>query len=293
MLFLRSTVLILLALVLGGCAAPLRVSLTPEQRAKITELKARVVVVQDEVIVAVQPSHVGAATGGGLIGAMIDSSVTNSRVKASQEIMGPFYAQIEDVDYRKEFNEAIRLELANYPLKIAQFTTTPQALSKETLAQLRSELQTGQALLVIYPRYYLTMDFRNLDVEANVSMWMKDGAANMPVQRGVLHYQSQPVGSGGKESIALWGAQGAAAFRAAIKESIVETINLVLMDIDLKTPGDKPAQSRTYAFNAGSQRAEIKGQLIKETASRRIVLGDDKKLYSLPATVRTAAATGQ
>jgi hypothetical protein len=286
-------VLILLALVLGGCAAPLRVSLTPEQRAKITELKARVVVVQDEVIVAVQPSHVGAATGGGLIGAMIDSSVTNSRVKASQEIMGPFYAQIEDVDYRKEFNEAIRLELANYPLKIAQFTTTPQALSKETLAQLRSELQTGQALLVIYPRYYLTMDFRNLDVEANVSMWMKDGAANMPVQRGVLHYQSQPVGSGGKESIALWGAQGAAAFRAAIKESIVETINLVLMDIDLKAPGDKPAQSRTYAFNAGSQRAEIKGQLIKETASRRIVLGDDKKLYSLPATVRTAAATGQ
>lgn len=290
---LRSTVLVLLTLVIGGCAMPMRISLTPEQRAKITELKAHVVVVQDEVIVAVQPSNVGAATGGGLIGAMIDSSVTNSRVKASQEIMGPFYAQIEDVDYRKEFNEAIRRELARYPIKVAQFTTTPRSLSQDSLAQLRSQLDAGQALLVIYPRYYLTMDFRNLDVEAAVSMWTKDGPPNTPVQRGVLYYQSQPVGSGGKESIALWGRQGAAAFRGAISESIVETIDLVLMDMDLKTPGDNAAQSQAYAFNAGSQQAQVKGRLIKETANRKTVLGDDKKLYSLPVIGMTTATAGQ
>lgn len=291
-MFLRSALLILLAYVLGGCAMPIRINLTPEQRANVTELKAHVVVVQDEVIVAVQPSNVGAATGGGLLGAMIDSSVTNSRVKASQEIMGPLYAQIEDVDYRREFNEAIRRELANYPIKVAQFTTTPRALSQDSLAQLRSELQTGQALLVIYPRYFLTMDFRNLDVEANVSMWTKDGPANTPVQRGILYYQSQPVGSGGKESIALWGDKSGSAFRVAIKESIVETINLVLMDLDLKVPSDKSAQSQAYEFNAGAQRAEIKGRLIKETATRKTVLGDDQKLYSLPTIPKTAAAVG-
>ncbi|MDM0029320.1 hypothetical protein [Variovorax saccharolyticus] len=293
MSLLRSTVLVLLTLVIGGCAMPMRVSLTPEQRAKITELKARVVVVQDEVIVAVQPSNVGAATGGGLIGAMIDSSITNSRVKASQEVMGPFYARIEDVDYRKEFNEAIRRELANYPIKVAQFTTTPRALSQDSLAQLRGELLPGQALLVIYPRYYLTMDFRNLDVEATVSMWTKDGPANVPVQRGILYYQSQPVGAGGKESIALWGDQGAAAFRGAIKDSIVETINLVLMDMDLKAPGDNAAPSQSYAFNAGAQQAQIKGRLVKETATRKTVLGDDKKLYSLPVIAGTVASAGQ
>lgn len=293
MSFLRNSALILLTLVLGACAMPVRVTLTPEQRAKITEIKAHVVVVQDEVIVAVQPSNVGVATGGGLIGAMIDSSVTNSRVKASQEIMGPFYALIEDVDYRKEFNEAIRRELANYPIKVAQFTTTPRALSKDALVKLRSELQTGQALLVIYPRYSLTMDFRNLDVEAIVSMWTRDGAPDTPVQRGVLYYQSQPVGSGGKESVALWGDQNASAFRVAIRESIVETINLVLMDMDLKAPSDKPVQSQAYGFNTGSQRAEIKGQLIKETATRKTVMGDDKKLYSLPAIAKTVATAGQ
>ena len=39
------------------------------------------------------------ATGGGLIGAMIDSAITNSRVKVSPQGVGPFYALIEDVDY--------------------------------------------------------------------------------------------------------------------------------------------------------------------------------------------------
>jgi hypothetical protein len=271
----------------------MRISLTPEQRAKITELKAHVVVVQDEVIVEVHPSNVVAATGGGLIAAMIDSSITNSRVKASQEIMGPFYAAIEEIDFRKEFNGAIQRELANYPIKVAQFTTTPRGLGQAGLVRLKEDLQPGQALLVVYPRYYLTMDFRSLDVQSIVTIWTKDGDARTPVQRGVLYYQSQPVGPGGKESIALWGAQNAALFRSAMEESIVETLKLVLTDLDLVKPPGKPERSNTYTFNTGARQAEIKGQLVKETATRSTVLGDDLKLYSLPKLSRDTAVTAQ
>lgn len=293
MLLLRTATLILLTALLGACATPTRVSLTPEQRAAITELKAHVVVVQDEVIVAVQPSNVSAATGGGLIGAMIDSSITNSRVKASQEIMGPFYVSIEGVDYRKEFNEAIGRELANYPIKVAQFTTTPRALSQSDLTRLRSELQPGQALLVIYPRYSLTMDFRSFDAEAVVTIWTKDGQDRTPAQRGVLYYQSHPIGTGGKESLSLWGAQDAGAFRAALRESIAETINLVLMDLNLTAPVGKMEQFQSYGFNTGAQQGTVKGQLVKESADRVTVLGEDKKLYSLPKLPTVAAATAQ
>jgi hypothetical protein len=285
-----------LILLLGGCAVPMRVSLTPELRAKITELKAHVVVVQDEVIAAVQPSNVSIATGGGLIGAMIDSSITNSRVKASQEVMGPFYALIEDVDYRKEFNEAIKRELANYPIKVAAIDTTPRAPSKDDLARMRGDLPPGQALLVISPRYYLTMDFRSLDVEAVVTMWSKDAPANAQpaglIERGVLYYQSQPLGPGGKESITQWGARNAAAFRATLRESIVETINLVLMDIDVNLPASKEPP-KSYAFNTGQKQGEIKGQLVKETATRVTILGENKKLYSLPKlSLNAVAAAG-
>jgi len=57
----RITALLLLPLLLGACATPMRVSLNTEQRAKLGELKARVIVVQDEVLAAVQPSQVSVA----------------------------------------------------------------------------------------------------------------------------------------------------------------------------------------------------------------------------------------
>lgn len=286
MSLLRGTLLMALALLLGGCAVPMRVGLTPEHRAKLTELKAHVVVVQDEVIATVETSNVSLALGGGLIGAMIDSSIINARVKASQDVMGSFYASIEDVDYRKEFNEAIQREFANYPLKIMQFTMTPRRLSQAEITQLRNDLQPQQALLVVYPSYYLTADFRSLDAETIVSMWIKDGTEK-PIQRGELHYQSQPVGPGGTASIALWSAQNAATFRNALRESVAETISLLRSDIEPRAPDTaKTVPTVGYPTNTG----EIKGQLVKETDTRRLVLGADQKMHSLPK-VSTATAS--
>ena len=46
---LRLVATLSIALLLGACAAPMRSSLTPEQRGKITELTAHVVVVQMDV----------------------------------------------------------------------------------------------------------------------------------------------------------------------------------------------------------------------------------------------------
>jgi hypothetical protein len=293
MLFLRTIALVSITLLLGACAAPIRVSLTPEQRSKITELKAHVVVIQDEVIAAVQPSNVSAAVGGGLIAAIVDSSITNKRVKESQQVFGPFYASIEDVDYRKDFNETIKRELANYPIKVAQVDTTPRALTNAQLTQLRETLAPGRALLIIAPRYFLTMDFRSLDVEAVVSMWVKGGVDNTPVQRGVLHYQSQPVGPGGKDSILLWGAQNAALFRSTLRESMDEMVRLVMLDMEVAAePSAKPEELKAYAFNTGASQGEIKGKKLKETATRTLVFGVDKKLYSLPKVTQANAAAG-
>lgn len=273
--------MLVIPLLLTACATPMRVTMTPEQRAKVGELKAHVIVVQDEVIAAVQPSNVSAALGGGLIGAMIDSSVTNTRVKASQQIMGPFYATIEDVDYRKEFNETVRRELGSYPIKIGEMTTTPRMLNLDELNQMREKLSPGQALLVIVPHYTLTMDFRNLDAEATVTMWVK-GEGNTPIQRGVLRYQSQAVGIGGKPSVDLWGANNAALFKNALRESISELMKMILVDIDLVQTPAKPEELKAFSFNSGVQQIDIKGRAMKDDAKRVLVLGEDGKLYSLP-----------
>jgi hypothetical protein len=297
---LRIAALLSITLLLGACATPMRVSLTPEQRGKITELTAHVVVVQDEVIAAVQPSNVSVATGGGLIGAMVDSHITNNRVKESQQTLGPFYAAIEDIDYRKEFNEAIRRELAGYQIKVGHLTTTPRALTNDALAKMRAQLAPSQALLVVYPRYFLTMDFRNLDAESVVTMWTKPDpnaagtSATSPIQRGVLYYQSQGVGSGGKESVALWSAQNAALFRTVLRESITETLRMILLDMDVAAaPTAKAEELKAFPFNTGGGQSEVKGQLLKDGASRAVLLGTDQKLYSLPKAAGTATAAKQ
>ncbi len=291
---LRLVAILSIALLLGACAAPMRASLTPEQRGKITELAAHVVVVQDEVIAAVKPSNVSAGTGGGLIGAIIDSNVTNGRVNESQQALGPFYASIEDVDYRKLFNESFERGLSGYPIKVGKYTTTPRALSNDKLLQLRNGLQPGQALLVIVPRYTLSMDFRSFDSESVVTIWLKPGAddTNRPNQRGVLHYQSVPVGSGGKASLAQWGAQNGALFRDMMRESIAETVRMAMLDIDIDaTTAAQPKDQKAFAFNFGEGKGEIKGQVLKNGNGRAIVLGADQKLYSIPdkASVTTTA----
>lgn len=296
MIRLRLVATLSVALLLTACAAPMRASLTPEQRGKITGLTAHVVVVQDEVIAAVEASNVSAALGGGLIGAMIDSKVTNNRVNESQQALGPFYAAIEDVDYRQEFNGSIERGLAGYPIKVGKVTTTPRALSDAKLTQLRKDLQPGQALLVISPRYTLSMDFRSFDSESVVTIWLRPEASDsrMPSQRGVLHYQSAPVGPGGRESLAQWAAKDAAAFRDVMRESIAETVRMVMLDIDVAASSAPPAKDlRSFAFNFGAGKGEIKGTVLKSENGRTILLGSDQKLYSLPdagAAATTASA---
>ncbi|HEX8987474.1 MAG TPA: hypothetical protein VF816_05895 [Rhodocyclaceae bacterium] len=273
--------LLLLPLVLGACASPLRINLASEQRAKLNEVQAKIIVVQDEVIAAVQPSMISMATGGGLLMAAIDSSITNSRVQAAQKVMGRFYAEIEDVDYRKEFNAAMQQELQKYPIRPGSVVTTPRGLNRQELQQAVDKLEPGQALLVIMPRYFLSMDFRNLDAEAWVTIWTK-GDTNAPVHRGVIYYQSQPVGPGGPASMEQWADKKATRFRSVLRESIAELSRLAVMEVDVVAEPPKREEARKFGFSTGAGQIEIAGNLVHETADRVLVLGTDGKLYSLP-----------
>ena len=297
MIRLRSVATLSVALLLGACASvPMRTNLTPEQRSRISDLDARIIVVQDEVIVDVKASSNSAAgAAGGLIGAIIvstiDSKVTNNRVNESQATLGPFYAAIEDVDYRKQFTEAISAGLSAYPIKVGSFTATPRALTNSALKQMRKQLRPGQALLIVSPHYTLSSDFRSFDAESVITIWFDDDTER-PLQRGILHYQSAPVGPGGKESIALWSAQDAAQFRQVLRESIDETLRMAMLDVD--TPPDTDATKSqpvsAFPFNAGGKDTEIKGRVVNAGATRAIVLGPDQKLYSLPTTAAMTTA---
>jgi len=282
---------------LAGCAVPLRVSLTPEERAQIRELDTRVIIVQDEVIVDVKASQSTAVgVGFGLIGALIsttiDSQVTNSRVQAVQDMMGPFYAAIEDIDFRQEFDAAVRPALASYAIKVGRVETTPLGLSDARLRQWRDALQPGQRLMVVVPRYTLSSDFRTFDAETWVTLWQKEGA-DQPVNRGVLRYQSAPLGPGAQASAQAWSANGAAMFRKVMREAIDETLLMVRLDLDLTDTAARPDAQREFAYLNNGDAATLTGSVVQERADRVVVLAADGRLHSLPkppAATPTAAA---
>jgi hypothetical protein len=284
----RNIALVALTLLLSACATqPINVKLVPEQREKLIELNARVIIIQDELIAQVIPSELSKKAVGGLLFIMADNAITNNRVMESQKIMGPFYASIEDADYRTVFDQIVRQELATYPIKVGEIVTTPRQMNQDEMVALTQKLAPGQALLAIIPNYYLTADFRNFDAEATVVMWTKGGETPSLVYRNVMHYQSKSVGTGGKNSIELWGADHAALFRSAMNESVSEVMKMIL--IDMNPVQDKGSERRQFPFNLGEGKGIVKGRLLQDDSNRMLVIGDNGTRFSLPK-IQTAVA---
>ncbi|NHZ90925.1 hypothetical protein F2P45_18135 [Massilia sp. CCM 8733] len=62
---------------------------------------------QDEIIVRAEAFGAGAALGGGLIGAFIGSKVAESRQNTIHGTLAPFYASVDDYDFRSHYVQAL------------------------------------------------------------------------------------------------------------------------------------------------------------------------------------------
>lgn len=248
-------VLIAVALGIGlaGCATPERVALAPVQRAAIAELRTHV---------AVAPTE------------------------ASPTLTAP----LDAAEHRRAFDDALRRELPKYPIRLGAITAAAQALDAPERARLFGELKPAQALLLIEPQARLSADARTLEADAVVSLWTREAGERRPVQRVLLRYRSQPLGSGGAASLAGWSADDGAALHAALRESVIETIDMVLLEFDLAVPPVLTEPPRAFAVNLGGAPGAVRGQLLKETARRATVLGEDGRLYSLPKPLSATAA---
>ena len=279
------------AAVLSGCAMPARIVLQPEQREAITDLQVQVIIAQDEVHAAVEPPNVSRALGGGLIGAMIDASIANSRSKDAQQSLLPFYAAIEGVDFRKEFTHAVLRELPKYPIKVSVVSVTPGEPGAEALKAMRSALRPGQALLVLAPRYSLSVDRRQLNLQLAQVIWdrLDDKASSSgrarPVHRSLSRYHAQPLGAGGEESLNLWRANDAALFRAAIQDAIAEAIAMAL--VDLRVPAVS-SDDHEFSYVEEGNSSSMWGLLVEQTPSRVRFLGSDYFLHSVPRPQQVA-----
>lgn len=275
------TVLLSLGL-LTGCVTT-RVPLDKETSAKITSVETRLIIPADEIIVRANPSNLAAASGGGLLFALIDSAVSKSRQTELEAIANPFYDKVDSIDFRTLFSDAFIATISDQ--KSLQGLTTSvstRGLSKVALDAKRAKLNPGEAFLGLRIRYEFTLDLRSVIVVADTGLVTKD-KPDFTYKNSLL-YLSKPME--GANPLDAWSANNGQALVEALTEGAKEIARMLKRDLDAPSNElifaefSKQAKSRveipTYPILSSN------GFLVEENTLRKTVRAESGALYSVP-----------
>jgi hypothetical protein len=229
---LLSRLLVALSLLAAGCGPVVHVPLKAEDAGKIRGTLVRAIIVQDGIRAGVQPSNVSAAAGGGLLPGLIDVGVDAHRTSRANKLMEPIRKELAGYDFRAQFAEALgRTAPRLTRLKVSQATTTAAPLPAKDPVVFWKDV-AEDALLTLTTNYDLSMSFNSLIVTTVATLSLR--GRDEPIYRGRYLYHSPPIGAFNEpeESARAWAADGAAALRAALAESITETMKMLALDLD-------------------------------------------------------------
>lgn len=288
---IRTAPALVLLLLLTGCVAmPKYVALSPETKSGLGEVRATSFVVQDEIIVVAQPSGVAAAVGGGLIAALIDSSIAKGRQAEIQSRIEPFYDAVDDFDFRREFWITLVPYLQrSYPVKVADVKTAMMAMTRVDHDKVLAGLPAGKGFMLIGTGYRFTPDYTRLTMLTGVDIWSggRKEAPQEPVYSNLFVYQSAPLAAADGDPLQQWGANAGRLYRERVKEGIAETVRMFALDMEHPRFSDRQNDAGAKAItvrqvNDFGATLEVTGSVLYEDASRVTVRNSDGRLLSLP-----------
>ena len=276
----RSLVGGVLALVLAGCATPSHVPFDPLAREKLAEVKVIDIVAQDEVIVrAATPDAM--AAGGGLLGAVIVSKIGESRQNEVQAALAPFYATVDDFDFRSLFTSSLEKALAGEKsVRFGAIDHAAQHLHGREIKQRHSVLATNQGLMVLATTYTFSPDFRHLNITTEARL--HQAAKEDPVYRNTYNYQSAPVGPGGSASLGAWGENKGERYRSAAGEGVAQIVRMIGIDLAAGPVAAAQGAKLSLTNYASPINIQVNGPVLDTQPARAIVRHGDGHLYSLP-----------
>jgi len=277
---LRQLILIVpLIAFLAGCqTTPRHVALDTKKASSIKLVRVLSMIPQDEIIARSKPSYVTVALGGGLLGAAIDSSITESRMREIYTVLEPAYDSFDDVDLREIFwpqlheflNHRARLNAGD--IKTTSWLIT--APERDTLIDNMKE----DAYLELYTNYFFDPDLRTFNIITGTYMATKN--QEKPTYKNTITYQSPIIGNGMQHSMDLWTANNGELFRKAMAEGIKETIRQLEIDLGRETV-TASKKSMTLSYNTGTDVIGRTGVVMLSNDKRVILREKDGTLVSL------------
>ncbi|MCX7357560.1 MAG: hypothetical protein NT015_05380 [Alphaproteobacteria bacterium] len=219
-------------------------------------------VAQPELGAAINPSNVTGAMGGGLIGAMIDSSIQANRSGQAEVGITPIRATLFDFDVDAlaiETTDSVIEGLPWFGGQAATFSRDPSPFAKNAALDATS---TGQVAFFDYG-YEMSPDFSSVRVSVGVTIANKvDAAVRRPEQRLQPRYLAYsqvvtsvvqlPNATTAEENSVRWAADDGALVRQGLRAAFADISTLLpralqFSDADVTAAAAAPRDtSRTY-----------------------------------------------
>lgn len=255
------------ASLLGACGGPQRVQLSDATLAQIKEIEVHNAVGQDEIVVRPE-AFGGGYPVGGLIGALVQSKVSDSQQSNIHGSIEPLYASIDDVDVRRQLGRALEEGLkTGMSLPPTRVTTTPVLMNNDALLAARTGLTEHRALLSVVSAYTFSPDYSRVEMTAMADLYQ--AGKPEPVYSNVYYYHSTPVGESSR-ALSLWGAGGGEKYRKAIDDAAQQVT--LMITLDLAARGVETGAPATASYRMGPQRipATASGPRLLEQPGRVI-----------------------
>jgi len=200
------------------------------------------VIGQEELEAEVEDSNIAAVMGGGLLPALVDAAIENSRSKSAEKLVSPLRARLVDIDFRKELASELKKQLNSSWLHMQKVEVTSALTSAERKHMF--ENSQGNAILLIDAKYKLSPDFMALKTSSLEELYLKD--VKDPIYKNKIEILSDPVAVKSKEeAVAAWDENEGSKIRYAIRDGakrLAEAIAGKLMQPS-KTVAAKEAHS--------------------------------------------------
>ena len=168
-----------LLFLLSACATtPPFHHLEEAARSQVSDVDVFLIVPQKEIYAQIDQSNVAAATGGGLLMALIDAAVDSSRTKTAEQIIQPIRDKLLNFDYADELGKEINTTLKNVGWLHARDiqlvrTTTDEKQTADLYAKSKAS-----AVLFVSGNYSLTPNFHSVVTQVSLTMYPKSAALN-------------------------------------------------------------------------------------------------------------------
>jgi hypothetical protein len=230
--------LLALVFVLNGCA-PTHIALKLTEAKEITSVDVYIGLVQQEIYAEIVKSNVSAATGGGLIPALIDAGIDQHRAKKAEELVQPIRAALMDYNFGKCLTEKIESELKPRSWIRINNVRVSADISKKGYEKAFADSEAS-AILFVTTKYFLTPNLIVLTVPSEAKLYLKKGGKSVELRDGNCIYKNLlffedsilTVPSSKKETINCWADNEGFLTRQALDAASVGLARMIAVDLD-------------------------------------------------------------